>query len=234
MFLAIDTASRYAGLALYEFMPSDYERSSLISEQMWFTQGAHTTELMPRLASMFDRHQFSMRDITAVAVSTGPGSFTGMRVGLSVAKGLILNRDIPLFGIPGLDALAQAHAFFTGTIYALVEAGRGRLCLGVYSTSAGMWHRIGGFRLLTWRDMLPEITAPALICGEMPIELRREFAQQPRQGIWLTTASAGTRRPAFLAEVAAQRLLRGERDDPATLAPIYLHNSPIADIPSSF
>ncbi|MBI3942381.1 MAG: tRNA (adenosine(37)-N6)-threonylcarbamoyltransferase complex dimerization subunit type 1 TsaB [Chloroflexi bacterium] len=236
MLLAIDTASRYAGLALFEtgaLLP-DPARAALIAEQVWFSQGAHTTEVMPRLATMFGQHRLTMQDITAIGVSIGPGSFTGMRIGLSVAKGLILGRDIPLVGIPGLDALAQANAFFSGTVYAVVEAGRGRLCLGVYSTSAGAWHRQAAFRLLTWQEMLPEVTAPALVCGEIPVELRRALAQPPQPGIWLATAAGGARRPAFLAEVAAQRLLRGERDDPGMLAPIYLHHTPIEEASSPF
>ena len=78
MLLAIDTATRYASLALY-----NGER--VLSEETWRTANYHTVELMPAVVRMLERQGVSAEALSAVGVSLGPGSFTGLRVGLAVA-----------------------------------------------------------------------------------------------------------------------------------------------------
>ena len=101
--LAIDTATRYAGLALY-----DGDR--ILSEASWLSNNNHSVELMPALVRMLDQQALSAPDLAAVAVAIGPGSFTGLRIGLSVAKGLAQALKIPILGVPTLDIVAFQHS----------------------------------------------------------------------------------------------------------------------------
>ena len=131
MLLAIDTATRCASIALYD-------GTRVLSEESWRTANYHTVELMPAIVRMVERQQLSVEALTAVGVSLGPGSFTGLRIGLGAAKGLALAREIPLLGLPTLKTVAYPHFDWRrGAICAVVEAGRGRLSVGFYRRHRG-------------------------------------------------------------------------------------------------
>ena len=93
MLLAIDTATRNASVALYD-------DAHVWAEHTWVSDRNHTIELMPMIAQMFAQQRIAPADLKGLAATIGPGSFTGMRIGLSVAKGFSLSLGIPLVGIP--------------------------------------------------------------------------------------------------------------------------------------
>src|SRR5919112_66275 len=103
MLLAVDTSTAQVGLAVYD-------GSQVISEYAWRSSQRHTVELAPAIFELLTRCGLTMDDIRALGVALGPGSFTSLRVGLSLVKGLALSRRIPLIGIPTLDILAAAQA----------------------------------------------------------------------------------------------------------------------------
>ena len=113
MILAIDTATNLASLALY-----DQNSRQVLSEESWHSVNNHTVELMPRLVRMLDQQGISVSDLDGVVVSLGPGSFTGLRIGIGLAKGLVLSKasveedqdgGVPLVGVPTLDVVARPH-----------------------------------------------------------------------------------------------------------------------------
>jgi tRNA threonylcarbamoyladenosine biosynthesis protein TsaB len=95
--LALDTSTRTASIAIYR------GEEGVISEITWRSLSHHTVELTPYLDLLLGQNP---RELAGIAVALGPGSFTGLRVGLSLAKGFALAQEIPLIGIPTLDALA--------------------------------------------------------------------------------------------------------------------------------
>ncbi len=216
MLVAIDTSTRIASLALYD-------GSSVRAEESWQSANNHTVELMPSLVRMMARQRVSPLDLRGVAVALGPGSFTGLRIGLAVAKGLALAQDIPLLGVPTLDVLAYIHADQRRPICAVVRAGRGRVCTGRYVRRRGRWRRVGELGLTTIAELAAQLERATLFCGEITTA-EREFLQNHEKG-WavVTSPAASLRRAGYLAELAWQRLERGEADDPITLSPIYLH-----------
>lgn len=240
MLLAIDTSTRSAGLALYD-------GAQVLSENIWSSPDYHTVELAPAIAQALQRagdlhvpHSPQPRPSTtsprlqAVAVALGPGSFTGLRIGLAAAKGICLARRIPLIGIPTLDFLAAAQPAHPETpLWAVLQAGRGRLALGKYyldeSLPTSTWQRVGDFEVATIESLAAQIERPTIICGELGAEERKLLARK-RKNVLLTSPAASLRRPAFLAEIAWQRLQAGEDggwafnlDALHRLAPIYLH-----------
>src|SRR5512146_2506000 len=98
MLLAVDTSTAQVGLALYD-------GSQVISEYAWRSSQRHTVELAPAIFELLNRCGLTMEDIHALGVALGPGSFTSLRVGLSLAKGFAFARHLPLIGIPTLDVL---------------------------------------------------------------------------------------------------------------------------------
>jgi tRNA threonylcarbamoyladenosine biosynthesis protein TsaB len=215
LLLSIDTATRTAGIALYD-------QEGLRAEQLWHTGENHTTELLPYIVRLCDQVGIGPDGLTAVGVSLGPGSFTGLRVGLSVAKGLCLALELPIFGVPTLDATAYAHQRETIPVCAVLPAGRGRLCVAVYGGTDGQWSRRTDYQLVPCGDLPALLTEPTLVCGELDCALIQTLATVvPNLAIVASSASA-PRRAGYLAEMAWRRLQSGPADDPVSLSPLYL------------
>lgn len=216
--LAIDTATRVAGLAL-----GDGHR--LWAEEVWYSVDTHTVELMPRLDRMMGHLGRAPEDLAAVAVSIGPGSFTGLRIGLSVAKGLALSHGLPLLGIPTLDILAWPHRVRRGPIWAIIQAGRGRLCAACYRRQRGELVRRSGPDLLTLQELAGRLEGQPYLCGELgPKEVAR--LREQCGALRAASPAEALRRPGYMLELARARLQAGEADPPETLSPTYLQHPP--------
>lgn len=216
MLVAIDTATSYASLALHDGF-------QVRVEYTWESPRRHTVELMPRLVGALERVSLGAEHLSGVAVTRGPGSFTGLRVGLAVAKGLALARGLPLVGVPTLDVVAAAQGRDRRPLCAVLQAGRGRICIAVYRWRDGEWRVREGPRLTTWPALVEETARPTLFCGEIDQAGANALATLDDRAM-LLPAAARLRRAGFLAELAWRRLNRGEIDDPATLTPLYLQH----------
>lgn len=214
MLLAVDTSTAQVGLALYD-------GSQVIAEYAWRSSQRHTVELAPAIHELLMRCGVTMDDLGALAVALGPGSFTSLRVGLSLVKGLALARGLPLIGIPTLDIFAAAQPSSRLPLAVVIQAGRGRLALGWYKRSKNGWQMKGPARVVTVEALADEVTTPVIVCGELTPEERRKLAAKSE--IQMVSPARALRRPAILAELAWGRWQAGSVDDEATLAPIYLH-----------
>jgi tRNA threonylcarbamoyladenosine biosynthesis protein TsaB len=161
-----------------------------------------------------------MDNIKALGVALGPGSFTSLRVGLSLVKGLALARHLPLVGISTLDIVTAAQPASKLPLAVAVQAGRSRFALGWYKRSKNGWQATGPARVVTVEALANEVESPSIVCGEFTAEDRQALN---KADIHLASPAQSVRRPAVLAELAWARWQRGEVDDEASLAPIYLH-----------
>lgn len=220
MLLALDTSTRIAGIALYD-------GAQVLSEWVWTSYDHHTIELAPAVAQVLQRAGVTAGDLTVLAIATGPGSFTGLRIGMALAKGLALARHLPLVGIPTLDVLAAAQPVSVTEMVAVLQAGRGRLACAWYQVVDHAWKGFGEAAVMTADDLSSKLHKPTWICGELSEDERHLLARKRKNAI-LATPAQSLRRPSFLAELAWQRWQAGQVDDPATLTPTYLHyNEPI-------
>ncbi len=171
---------------------------------------------------MLTEHALSPGDLGGVAVGLGPGAFTSLRVGLSLAKGLALGADTPLVGVPTLEALAASEATEDRPVWALLGAGRGRFCAALYEVRGGVAHREAGYYLGSLDEIAAKIEPRSLVLGEFEPDEARSLTQRlgPRTRV---LARAGLRpRAVWVARLGEERLSRGESDEPASLEPIYL------------
>jgi tRNA threonylcarbamoyladenosine biosynthesis protein TsaB len=212
--LAVDTSSRIIGVALYDGL-------RVLGETVWASEDYHTVELAPAVSEIVARAGLQIKDIQAVAVAIGPGSFTGLRIGLALAKGLALARHLPMVGIRTLDVLAVAQPVRELPLVVTLQIGRGRMAAGWYEARAGAWRPTGEINIVTAEALVEAIQQPTLVCGEMTAEERRILARK-RKNVILASPAHCLRRPSFLAELAWQRWQAGQIDDPVTLSPIYL------------
>ena len=214
MLLAVDTATRFASLALHDGLQVRYEAT-------WEADRRHTVHLAPRIAAVMEDLGIGPRDLSGVAVTLGPGSFTGLRVGMALAKGLAMANRIPLVGVPTLDVVAAAQGKDRRPLVAVLQAGRGRICVAMYRWRRG-WRCREGPTLTTWEGLAEAIERPTLLCGEVDAR-GLEVMEGLGDRVEILPPAFRLRRAAFLAELAWERVRQGDTDDPATLTPIYLH-----------
>ena len=215
MLLALDTSTHTVGVALYD-------GSRVLSESVWTSPDFHTVELAPKVAEVLAKAGMTATELGAVAVAIGPGSFTGLRIGLALAKGLALAHHLSLVGIPTLDILAAAQPVREAQLVAVLRAGRGRLAAGWYQKRGNSWQAAGSIELLTADALSERIQSPTLVCGELTGD-EQQLLRRKRKNIVLASPAQSLRRPAFLAELGWKRWQSGEVDNPATLSPFYLH-----------
>ena len=221
MLLAVDTSTTQMGLALYD-------GAQVLGEYAWRSGQRHTVELAPAVADLLARCAVTMDDINVLGVALGPGSFTSLRVGLALVKGLALSRHIPLIGIPTLDILAQAQPTSRLPLAVAIQAGRGRYALGWYKrsspadqASSKQWQAQGQARVVTLEALMADAQNPLVMCGEFTDDIRQKIMLN--ENIQLVSPANSIRRPAVLAELAWARWQNNDVDNEATLAPIYLH-----------
>ncbi len=215
MLLSLDTSTRTAGVALYD-------GSQVAAEMSWTSRDYHTSDLVPVVQQALARTGITAASLQAIGVALGPGSFTGLRIGLAVAKGMALARRIPLVGIPTLDVLAAAQPALDMPMLAVLQAGRGRLAVGAYALVDGAWQASGDAQLMEIEALSHRIQKPTLVCGELN-EAQRHLLARKRKNVVLASPAQSLRRAGFLAELAWRRWQDGKIDDPASLAPLYLH-----------
>jgi tRNA threonylcarbamoyladenosine biosynthesis protein TsaB len=220
MLLAIDTATHAISLALHD-------GRALYAEQTWHTANNHTAELAPTIHHLLARCEMSVNHLTALAVSTGPGSFTGLRIGVSLAKGMASARRLPLVGVSTLDTLAAGQpAYPRHDLICVVEAGRGRIIALTYQLSKGQWISQGEPHLMDWEILLTNINSPTYITGDIDAagHERLAVAVADNAPVKLAVAASRLRRAGYLADVAFERLRNASMDTfaPALLIPQYV------------
>jgi tRNA threonylcarbamoyladenosine biosynthesis protein TsaB len=204
-----------------------YDGEQVLAEETWRSANGHTVELVPGLVRMLERQRVLPSELRGIAVALGPGSFTGLRIGLGVAKGLALTLAMPLIGIPTLDALVYAQGRRRGPVCAVLQAGRGRVSAAFYRRRKGHWQRQGDYRLTTLDELCADIETRTFFCGEIDAQGTELLRQRLGAKAVVTSPASSLRRAGYLAELGWQRLERGEVDDPATLSPIYLRHPSI-------
>ena len=213
MLLALDTATRMTGVALHD-------GSRVLAETIWRGGGHQTVELAPQVALLLGRSGVAPADLSAVAVALGPGSYTGLRIGMALAKGLALAHSLQLVGIPTLDILAHAQPPGKDWMAVLIEAGRGRFVLGWYKYTQGTWRSRGEPETVSWPQAQVQLQEAVYVCGELNSEQREALRKETP--VQLATPAACVRRPAVLADMAWSLVREGKVSKPDALVPTYL------------
>jgi tRNA threonylcarbamoyladenosine biosynthesis protein TsaB len=215
MLLAVDTSTSWIGLALYD-------GTRVLSEMTFYSKSHHTVELSPAVQEILNRCGAKPSDLQALGVALGPGSFTSLRIGLALVKGLALALRIPVMGVPTLDVLAAAMPVRDTQLAAILQAGRGRLAVVWYEPRSGKWEARSEPEIVTAEELVLQLNKPTLVAGEMSASERQVLARRRKNAILASPAQC-LRRPSFLAEIAWERWREGKVDEVISLAPIYLH-----------
>lgn len=224
MYLAIDTSTETAGLALVQ------PDGTLQSELTWRAARNHTAELYPALEDLLRQAKTSPAGLLGIVVAIGPGSFTGLRVGMAAAKGLALALGIPLVGVGTLEAAAYPFAWSGLTVWAMVDAGRGEVAAACFQARRGRWLKVHAEAVLTPGELLAAVPrGRALFCGEVPPGVEAVLREGLGRRAVLPSMAHRLRRAGYLGRLGWERLQRGEADDPTTLAPLYLRRPAVLE-----
>ncbi len=219
MELSIDTAGDWASVALSE-------EGRIKVELTWHCPRAHSVELLPTVEAILARAAARKDDISAVFVCKGPGGYAGLRAGVSTAKGLAYALGIPLVGVGRLESEAYQHAAYPGAVCPVHRAGRGQTAWALYQGPASEWRELIAPRMTSPETLLRELSAGALLCGEVSEELAALITSMGRS-VDVASPAASLRRAGFLAELGWRRLAQGQSDDAKTLVPLYLREPAI-------
>lgn len=213
MLLAIDTSTSRAGIALYD--------GDVLAEVVWNAGRDHGRHLMPVVDETVRRLGRWPGDLTAVAAARGPGSFTGLRVGLSVAQGLAVALGIPAYGIGSLDVLAAGLPPLVMPVRAVLAAGRGRFATALFLPEDGHYRQSEQVMGVTLESLLRLVVERCTIVGDLDAEGRTRLSALGEH-VWVAPPALSVRRPAVLAELAWHQWRRGSPPGPDAGEPIYL------------
>ena len=215
MLLAVDSSTKWIGLALYD-------GASVLGEMVWKTNNHHTVELAPAIENLLKRCNISVKDLKVLAVALGPGSFTSLRIGMAVVKGMSLTLKIPVIGVPTLDVLVASQPVSELPMAAALQAGRSRYAVRWYQSEKDVWKPQGEAKVFKLDELVAEIKKPTLLCGEFTEEDQGILHGQ-QKNIVMVPPVQSLRRPSYLAHLAWKRWKKKDIDDVVTLSPIYLH-----------
>jgi tRNA threonylcarbamoyladenosine biosynthesis protein TsaB len=209
LLLALDTSTRIASVAVHD-------GEQVLSETTWLAGREHSTSLLVEAEAALQRIGKTPTDLTGVAVATGPGSFTGVRVALSVAKGLAAGLGVPLWGVSTLDAMAHSASGTDLPVRVVLEAGRARMATALYGADLC----VEAPRLATLDQLMTLLVEPTLVIGELTLEARTALADM--RHVRVAPPAGSLRRAGFLAELAVARMRSGDPGNPRAVDAVYI------------
>ncbi len=148
--LGFESSAKSAGVALME-------DGVLLAEAFQNTGLTHSATLLPMAQDLLSRCNLNISDVSVVAVANGPGSFTGLRIGLAAAKGLAWGREVPVLGVSTLEAMAYGILPFRGLIVACMDARRGEIYNAIFEADGETITRLTPDRAISVEELKKEL-----------------------------------------------------------------------------
>ena len=220
LILAFETSAKAAGVALH-----DGER--LLAESYQNTGLTHSQTLMCMAQDLLKNCQRSPADVTHLAVAAGPGSFTGIRIGVAAAKGFAWGAQIPVYGVSTLEAMALGLGIRNGFICPCMDARRSQVYNALFLAENGKLTRIREDRAISLQELgddLSYLEGPIYLVGDGSCLTHRTLSGTIEELI-LPPEHQMHQRGSGVALAALAAMARGESGDGATLTPNYLRLS---------
>ncbi len=211
--LALETSGRDGSLALVD-------DGALLDHRLFPHGLKHAAELIPLIDESFRRQGRTPRDLRAVFVSVGPGSFTGLRIGVTVAKTLAFALDIPIVAVPSLRVLAENAPIDARHLLVVLDAKRGQVFAGGFERIDGHWIERGPARLDFLSKMIAAAARPLHLMGEGLAFHRAAIPDDPT--VIVTPPDLWRGRAETVARLGLILAAAGQFADPDRLTPIYL------------
>ena len=162
MILAFETSAKAASVALLE-------NGILLGESYQNTGLTHSQTLMVMAQDLLKQCGFTPQNVTAVAVAEGPGSFTGVRIGVAAAKGFAWGGELPCYGVSTLEAMAESLGVFQGYVCPAMDARRSQVYNALFYVNCGKYTRIRDDRAISLQDLgedVKNLAEPIFLVGD--------------------------------------------------------------------
>lgn len=221
--IGIDSSGLVASVAIAE-------DEILTAEYTMEHKKTHSATLMPMLSEIIKMSETDLKEIDAIAIAAGPGSFTGLRIGSATAKGLAYSLNIPIIPVPTLAALAYNIQFFDGIICPIMDARREQVYNGLYTFNDGEFTELKGQRALAVEELLCEIDNEysdknIVFLGDGVPVYRSIIEERLKARHFYAPANISKQRAGSVAVLGKMYYNRGVKETAESHEPVYLRLS---------
>jgi tRNA threonylcarbamoyladenosine biosynthesis protein TsaB len=186
----------------------------------------HSRRLLDGIVWLLGEAGLEWREINGIAVSLGPGSFTGLRIGLSTAKGLAMAAGVPLLGVAALDGLAAQFAHSSSLICPVLDARKNEVYAAFYRCQAqGLPRRVSDYMVLPPERLAAMISEPVLLAGDGALQYEELFQNRLGEKATIASGSLYFPRAAAIGSLALSKWAQKDFLDPAGAVPLYIRPS---------
>ncbi|MBX7150116.1 tRNA (adenosine(37)-N6)-threonylcarbamoyltransferase complex dimerization subunit type 1 TsaB [bacterium] len=214
-YLGIDTSSSQCDVALIAVKEQGIEKAGQATLNMRF---AHSEKIIGLIDETLNNAKIDRTELKGISVAIGPGSFTGLRVGLSVAKGLCFALDIPLAGVPTLDAIAQKLSYVEKPLWVAVTARKNEFYCAVYSSG----ERISDIEIYSIADLGRRMTDVIACVSDNPEIIRDQLLPEIQNKIEFIDAHYALADAYYIAMMGYRKIQNHELEPIETLVPMYV------------
>ena len=220
LILAFETSAKAASVALYD-------GKKLLGESYQNTGLTHSQTLMVMAEDLLKQCGKTVADITAVAVAEGPGSFTGIRIGVAAAKGFAWGGQLPCYGVSTLEAMAASLNAYSGTVCPVMDARRSQVYNALFAADCGSYTRIRDDRAVSLQELgeeLQKMPKPVFLVGDGSVLCYNTLLEKVSDLV-RPAEHRMHQRAVVVAICAAEKIARGEAGNGGDLTPNYLRLS---------
>jgi len=217
--LSLDTATEVAACAVIE-------NNNLLGETILNYKKQHSVILMPMIDSLLKNLNLSLKDIDGFVVSKGPGSFTGLRIGMATIKGLSQGTKKPFVSVSTLDALAYNMCYTSGIICPVLDALRGNVYTALYTFEGSTLKQISDHMVVSVEELitiLSQYNQPVCFIGD-GIQKNKELLNSIDK-VSFAPSNLNIVRASSLGELGLQLLSQGVEESLHNSGPVYLRKS---------
>lgn len=219
--LGIDTSTKFCNLGLIE------DEDILIEYTINGLKKKHSSILVPAIKNLLKTIDLKIEEINGIAVSVGPGSFTGLRIGLSVAKGLCYARSLPILGIPTLDAIAFLLKEIPYLICPVLESKKDEIYDVVFRGGDSL-HRVMDYKCEDIQSLLARLSLleeKIIFLGDGIKKYQDNIKEKIGKNALFIDSQLNLPVASNVAFLGLDKLKKEEEDDVSTLSPFYLRKS---------
>lgn len=214
--LAIDTATKIASVALYD------DKIGVVGEINLYVKLNHSNVIMTAIDNLFKMTNLKIQDVDKVAVTLGPGSFTGIRIGVAIAKGLVFGTDKKIVGINELDVIAYNAEGREEIVVPLIDARKERVYASSYIFEKEKLKRLTDYVNSDLEDILKELEGKkAIFIGDGAIAYKNIIEEKLKENAFVFSKTSSIPRAVVAAKLACEK----EGDNLYTLEPYYVNKS---------
>lgn len=216
--LSIETSTMVGGVAIME-------DETLIAESRINVKVTHSERLMGAIDHILMQSGMKIQDIDVFAIAIGPGSFTGLRVGLSTVKGLVYATGKKLISVPTLEAFAWNMPFSKYQVCPLLDARKKEVYAGIFRWNGNGFERVMNEQTIKIDKLLSLINEPTIFLGEVSIIYKDSIKEWLNDLAILGHPQDMVPSPANVAYIGMIKAKKGEFEDPIKLVPFYIRKS---------